>query len=64
MKHEQYIEYQNQLYIVDRIISTSKFKGELNADILKQWSNCDTILQRENQFYFCKLVPDAEIISG
>lgn len=62
MINYQYITYQDQLYIVDRLIKRDSIK-QMDAELLKRWSRCDVILQRENDLYFCKLVPDAEIIS-
>lgn len=54
-----YINFQDKLYIVKRII-----KEELNPniDVWKEHLRADLVLKKEGMFYFVESVPDLEII--
>jgi hypothetical protein len=56
------VDYQDSSYLIKRAIPRHVFKSEIDADLLKQWVNCDTILHRDDMLYFCTKIPDAEII--
>ena len=56
------INYNDACYVVQRIMPRTAFKSEIDADILKEWSYCDTILQRDDLVYFCNTISDVEFV--
>ena len=62
MYHFEYINYNNNLYIVRRKFETSKLKTDFNTSVMKQWTQTDLLLKKNGILYCCELVPNAEII--
>jgi hypothetical protein len=58
----EYINYNNNLYIVRRKFETSKLKTDFNTSVMKQWTQTDLLLKKNGILYCCELVPNAEII--
>lgn len=53
------ILYKDNLYIVKRTIMESH-----NPDV-EEWKkhlNCDTVLRHDGWYFFCELIPEAEIV--
>ena len=58
----QFIDFQGNLYVLKRKITKSSLKQDHDVGLLKRHFHCDTLLQRDNEYYFCNRVNDAEII--
>jgi len=58
----EFIEYQDKLYVLKRKINKSSLKPKHDLGMLKKHFHADTILQRDNEYYFCERVVDAEIV--
>ena len=58
----EYINYNNNLYIVRRKFETSKLKTDFNTSVMKQWTQTDLLLKKNGILYCCELVPNAEFI--
>ena len=58
----QYINFNNNLYIVRRKFETSKLKTDFNTSVMKQWTQTDLLLKKNGILYCCELIPIAEII--
>ena len=49
----EYINYNNKLFIVKRIIREQNIKSNIDLSPLKILWHCDTILKKEHLYYFC-----------
>ena len=58
----QYINFNNNLYIVRRTFKLSELKQDFDTNIMKQWTRTDVLLKKNGILYCCELVPIAEII--
>lgn len=55
----EFIEYDNKLF---RILRKVKESSNPIVDTWKEHLRSDIVLKKEGVYYFCELVPDAEII--
>ena len=58
----EYINYNNNLYIVRRKFETSKLKSNFDTNVMKEWTRTDVLLKKDGILYCCELVSNAEII--
>ena len=58
----EYINYNNNLYIVRRKFKTTELKPNFDTNVMKQWTRTDVLLKKDGLLYCCELVPNAEII--
>jgi len=58
----QYINYNNNLYIVRRKFKTDQLKSDFDTNVMKTWTRTDLLLKKGGMLYCCELVPNAEII--
>ena len=58
----EYINYNNNLYIVRRQFEASKLKPNFDTNVMKEWTGTDVLLKKNGILYCCELVPNAEII--
>jgi hypothetical protein len=59
--NRQFINFQDTLFIVKRIIKEEHIKAEFIQEY-KDYLVCDTVLKKDNLFYFVNKVEEAEII--
>ena len=62
MNQFEYINFNNNLYIVRRKFKTTELKPDFDTNIMKQWTMSDTLLRKDGVLYCCELVQDAQII--
>jgi hypothetical protein len=58
----QYINFNNNLYIIKRTFKESELKPDFDTNVMKEWTMTDTLLRKDGILYCCELVPNAEII--
>ena len=58
----QYINFNNNLYIVRRTFKLSELKQDFDTNIMKEGTRTDVLLKKDGLLYCCELVPNAEII--
>ena len=49
----EYINYNNKLFIVKRIIREQNIKSNIDLSPLKILWQCDSILKKQGMYYFC-----------
>lgn len=59
---KQVINFQDTLYIVKRIIKEESINNKDLVQDFKEWVGADTVLKKDNLFYFVNKVEEAEII--
>ena len=59
MIRNEFINFQDKLYLVKKII---KEELQPNIEVWKEHLMADTVLKKDNLFYFLESVPDLEII--
>lgn len=59
---KQVIEFQDTLYIVNRIIKEEHIKNKDLIQEFKEWIGCDTVLKKDNLFYFVNRIDEAQIV--
>lgn len=59
MFRNEFIKYQDNLYIVKRIL---KAEYNPNVEAWKEQTGSDLALQKEGMVYFVELIPDLEVI--
>ena len=57
---KQVINFQDTLYILKRTIKTEYIKEEF-VNEYKEHIGCDTVLKKDNLYYFCQKVDEAQI---
>ena len=62
MNQFEYINFNNNLYIVRRKFKTTELKSNFDTNVMKQWTRTDLLLRKNEILYCCELVPNAEII--
>ena len=62
MNQYQYINFNNNLYIIKRTFKESELKPDFDTNVMKEWTMTDTLLRKDGILYCCELVPNAEII--
>ena len=58
----QYINFNNNLYIVKRKFKLSELKSDFDSNLMKEWTRTDVLLKKDGWLYCCELIPVAEII--
>jgi hypothetical protein len=58
----QYINFNNNLYIIRRKFKESELNPDFDTNVMKEWTRTDTLLRKGGILYCCELVPIAEII--
>ena len=58
----EYINYNNKLFIVKRIIREQNIKSNIDLSTLKILWHCDTILKKDHLFYFCDEIKEPEYV--
>ena len=61
MLRNEFIRYQDNLYIVKKIVRED-IHPEMNIEAIKEFTGSDIALKREGLVYFGELVPEAEIV--
>ena len=59
---KQVINFQDTLYIVKRIIKEESINNKDLVQDFKEWVGADTVLKKDNLFYFVNKVEEAKII--
>ena len=54
----EYINYNNKLYIVKRIIREQNIKSNVDLSPLKILWQCDSILKKQGMYYFCNEIKE------
>ena len=62
MNQYQYINYNNNLYIIRRKFKVSELKPDFDTNVMKEWTRTDVLLKKNGILYCCELVLNAEII--
>ena len=62
MNQYQYINYNNNLYIIRRKFQVSELKPDFDTNVMKEWTRTDVLLKKNGILYCCELIEDAEII--
>ena len=62
MNQYQYINYNNNLYIIRRKFQVSELKPDFDTNVMKEWTRTDVLLKKNGILYCWELVPNAEII--
>ena len=62
MNQYQYINYNNNLYIIRRKFQVSELKPDFDTNVMKEWTRTDVLLKKNGILYCCELVLNAEII--
>lgn len=58
---KQVINFQDNLYIIKRIIKETSIKEEFVQEY-KEWIGCDTVLKKDGMYYFTNKIEEAQII--
>lgn len=59
---KQVINFQDTLYIVKRIIKEESINNKDLVQDFKEWIGADTVLKKDNLFYFVNKVEEAQIV--
>ena len=62
MHNQQFIDFNDKKLLIKRIIKESALKPGFDQQILKKWTGSDLLLKRNDLFYCCETLQDAEII--
>ena len=63
MQAKEHMYYQDKLYRINRKIHESKLKPDFNVTVMMRWTGSDIILKKEDWFFCCEEVREAQIIS-
>ena len=59
----QFINYNNKLFLVKRIFKEHDLKPDFDTNVMKEWTRTDTLLRKDGTLYCCETIEEAEIIS-
>ena len=59
---KQVINFQDTLYIVKRIIKEESINNKDLIQEFKEWIGADTVLKKDNLFYFVNKIDEVQII--
>jgi len=62
MHNQQFIDYNDKKLLIKRIIKESHLKPGFDQQLLKEWLGADLLLKRNDLFYCCETLQEAEII--
>lgn len=57
MFYKDLIEFEDRKFLLYRIIRETE---KIQPDILKKYWKCDTVLKKENLYYFCNEIKETE----
>jgi len=63
MQVNNYIVFNDKLLIVKRAINEHELKPGFDVNVMKQWSNSDTLLRKDSMLYCCETIQEASIIN-
>ena len=55
--HNEYVEFGDRLFVLYRKLKDNQ---KINAEVLKQYWHCDTVLRKDGIFYFCNEIQTIE----
>ena len=58
----QFIDNNNQKFLVKRIFRQHQLKPEFNVDVMRAWLGVDVILRKDGLFYCCEVIEEATIL--
>jgi hypothetical protein len=58
----QFIDHNNQKFLVKRIFEQHQLKSEFNVDVMRAWLGVDVILRKNGLLYCCEIIKDATIV--
>ena len=58
----KYINHNNKLFIVKRIIREQNIKSNIDLSPLKILWHCDSILKKQGMYYFCDEIKEPEYV--
>ena len=58
----QFINYNNKLFLVKRIFKESEVKPDFDVNVMKEWTRTDMLLKKNGTLYCCETIEDAQII--
>jgi hypothetical protein len=58
----QFVDHNNQKFLVKRIFKNHQLKPNFNVDVMRAWLGIDVILRKDNLYYCCEIVQEAQII--
>jgi hypothetical protein len=58
----QFIDHNNQKFLVKCIFKQHQLKPEFNVDVMRAWLNVDVILRKDGLFYCCEIIQEATIV--
>jgi len=58
----QYINFNNNLYLVKKQFRVDELKQSFDTNLMKEWTRTDTLLRKDGLLYCCELIQEAEII--
>ena len=61
MQVNNYIVFNDKLLIIKRAINEHKLKPSFDVNVMKQWSNSDTLLRKDGMLYCCETIQEATI---
>jgi hypothetical protein len=61
MKRNEFIKFNDNLYLIKYIYLVSKIRPDKTQE-LKDLLRCDIVLRNGDYYYYCTLVPEAEIV--
>jgi hypothetical protein len=64
MQVNNYIIFNDRLLKINRTIKEDKLKPNFDQVIMKQWTNSDVLLRKDNMLYCCETLQDAIIINS
>ena len=62
MYQYQYINFNNNLYLVKKQFRVDELKQSFDTNLMKEWTRTDTLLRKDGLLYCCELIQEAEII--
>ena len=62
MHNQQFIDFNDKKLLIKHIIKESHLKPGFDQQLLKEWTMSDLLLKRNDLFYCCETLQDAEII--
>ena len=56
------IKYKDILFNVKRKFKVSELKSNFDTNVMKQWTNTDTLLRKNGILYCCETIQEAVIV--
>ena len=58
-----YIDFNGSKLVIKRAFKIEQLKPNFDTNVMKQWTNSDTLLKKDNWLYCCETLQEAIIIS-